>query len=403
MPGNGSITALLERYEPGRALDQRFYVDDEVYELELRRILLQQWFMAGHVSQIPAAGDYIVARMDRETAIVIRGNDGVIRAFANVCRHRGSLICLEDRGSVKKLTCPYHGWMYDLEGNLVAARSMNGEFERSNYNLLPVALEDFGGFLFVSFSDNPLSFSSARKALAEPMRVFGFDNLQVAAKKSYPIDANWKLALENYMECYHCSAAHPDYAKMHTLTVDPERSSKLQKRMHERMANCGIPNLTIGYDYGSTPAGQVEYAYSRTALFEGYLTGSRGGEPVAPLLGDIRDWDGGASDWMLGPLTYLLAYSDHIVAYVFTSTGSRTCNCDLYWLVRGDASEGADYDAEELTWLWDVTTEADKEIIVNNWKGINSRYYRPGPFSRMESSENVFVQWLVDELSGPET
>ncbi|MDZ7644884.1 MAG: SRPBCC family protein [Woeseiaceae bacterium] len=142
------------------------------------------------------------------------------------------------------------------------------------------------------------------------------------------------------------------------------------------------------------------YAYSRTALFDGYQTGSRDGRPVAPLLGDLKDYDGGASDFSFGPLSFLLAYSDHVVAYVFTPVDLENCLCDIYWLVRNDAVEGKDYDVEELVWLWDITTHADKRIIVNNWKGVNSRYYEPGPFSGMESLERRYVEWILQQLSG---
>jgi Rieske 2Fe-2S family protein len=97
----------------------------------------------------------------------------------------------------------------------------------------------------------------------------------------------------------------------------------------------------------------------------------------------------------------MLAYSDHIVAYVFTPTGHNSSNCEIYWLVRGDAEEGKDYDVEELTWLWDVTTISDKEIIVNNSKGVHSKYYQPGPFSGMENEERVFIEWILQELQRP--
>ena len=107
---------------------------------------------------------------------------------------------------------------------------------------------------------------------------------------------------------------------------------------------------------------------------------------------------GGASDWVFGPFTYMLSYSDHHVVYVFTPVDIQNCSCEVYWIVRGDAEEGKDYDVDELTWLWDVTTHSDKAIIVNNWKGVNSRYYKPGPFSKMERSESNFIDWIVREL-----
>jgi len=396
-----TIAELINSQKPGWALDQRFYTDPDIYQLELDRILTRNWIMAGHASQIPDAGDFLVFRLANESAIIVRGEDGEIRAFANVCRHRGSLVCLDDHGNSRNFACPYHGWTYDLEGKLIAARSMRGEFDHADYGLHPVSLEILGGSLFVCFCDDPPSLEGAQKYLAEPLEIFDFENLKVAAEKTYPIAANWKLSIENYQECYHCATAHPEYAKMHTLMVDREKRERLQKPMLQRMAACGIRE--IEHDFVDTLAkpGEQGYGYSRTALFEGYKTGSRDGEPVAPLLGNLNDYDGGGSDFTIGPFTFMLAYSDHVVAYVFSPVDQRNCQCKIFWLVRGDAVEGKDYDRDELMWLWDITTYADEKIIVNNWKGVNSRYYQPGPFSGMESMERRWTEWILQELAIP--
>ena len=117
------------------------------------------------------------------------------------------------------------------------------------------------------------------------------------------------------------------------------------------------------------------------------------GESRSPIIG-------GASDFTLGPFSFLLAYSDHVVGYVFKPVDHGSCVCEIYWLVRSDAVEGKDYDVDELVWLWDVTTRADKQIILNNWKGVRSRYFRPGPFSTMERMEQRFVDWVLQQLGG---
>ncbi len=399
MSDNAAIADLIASQKPGWALDQRFYTDPEIYQLELDRIVMRNWILAGHASQIPDAGDYLVFSLANESAIIVRAKDGRVRAFANVCRHRGSLICLENRGNKRKFECPYHGWTYDLDGKLIAARSMQGGFNKEEYGLHPVSLKLLGGLVFVCFCDDPPSLEDAQRNLAEPMAMFDFENLKVAASKTYPIAANWKLAIENYQECYHCATAHPEYAKMHTLMLDPQKRDRIQEPMRQRMAACGLKD--IEHDFIDTYAkpGEQGYGYSRSALFEGYKTGSRDGEPVAPLLGELKDYDGGASDFTLGPFTFFLAYSDHVVGYVFSPVDHKNCQCKIHWFVRNDAVEGKDYDRDELMWLWDVTTHADEKIIVNNWQGVNSRYYRPGPFSGMERMERRYIEWLLQELS----
>ncbi len=396
-----SIAELIAARKPGYSLDQRFYADPDIYKLELEKVIYRNWILAGHESQLKEPGDFKVLTVADESAILVRGRDGALNAFANVCRHRGSLVCLEAEGRTDKFACPYHGWMYDIDGRLFAARNMPDDFDMSAHSLKPVSIDVVHGLVFVCFTDDPPSLDGCKRELAEPMAMFDIPNLKVAAQKSYDIPANWKLSIENYQECYHCATAHPEYARMHTLMLDDEKRERVQDRMLGRMEACGLREIWIDRVDTAARPGEMGYGYSRTALFNKYKTGSRDGEPVAPLLGKLTDYDGGASDFNFGGFSFLLAYSDHVVAYVFTPTGHRSSKCEIYWLVRGDAVEGTDYDVDELTWLWDITTISDKEIIVNNSKGVHSRYYEPGPFSGMEKEESNYIDWILEELQRP--
>ena len=392
------IAELVADQKPGFALEQRFYTDPDMYALELERVIGRNWILAGHESELPNPGDFKVVNVANESAIIVRGSDGTLNAFANVCRHRGSLVCLEPGGHAAKFMCPYHGWTYDIDGNLTAARSMPDDFDMSGLSLRPVSLDIIHSLVLICFCDDPPGLDGARRELAEPMAMFGFDNLKLAAHKAYDIPANWKLAIENYQECYHCATAHPEYSERHTLRVDYRRREHLQESMLGKLEACGLKNIDIDRIDTAAPESEMGYGYSRTAMFDAYVTGSRDGKPLAPLLGNITDYDGGASDFVFGAFSFLLAYSDHVVAYVFTPVDQYNCRCDIDWLVRGDAEEGKDYRKDELTWLWDVTTLADKEIIVNNWKGVQSKYYSPGPFSAMERYERIWTEWLLQEL-----
>jgi phenylpropionate dioxygenase-like ring-hydroxylating dioxygenase large terminal subunit len=393
-----SVDELIANQQPGYSLDQQFYTDPAIYGLELERIIYKHWIFAGHVSQFAEAGDFRVLNAASESAIIVRNQNGELNGFANVCRHRGSLVCLLENGNTDKFSCPYHGWMYDLDGKLFAARNMPDDFDMGSRPLKRVSVEVVHGLVFVCFTDSPLSLESCRRDLAEPMAMFDFENLKVAAQKTYDIPANWKLSIENYQECYHCATAHPEYARMHTLMLGRERRDRVQQHMQERMAACGVREISFEFTDAAAPAGEMGYAYSRTALFEKYKTGSKDGSPVAPLLGNFTGYDSGASDFNFGPFSFMLAYSDHVVAYVFTPIDHGNSRCEIYWMVRGDAVEGKDYDVEKLTWLWDVTTISDKEIIVNNSKGVHSKYYEPGPFSGMERQERSYIEWILREL-----
>jgi len=238
-----SIRELIACQKPGWSLEQRFYTDAEIYQLELDCIVMHNWTFAGHQSQLPEAGDFKVFNIANESAIIVRSQSGEIKAFANVCRHRGSHVCLEQSGHTRKFECPYHGWIYDTDGKLLAARNMPDGFDKADYSLHDVSVEVVHGLIFVSFCDDPPSLKGAQRDLAEPMAMFDFENLKVAAQKTYAIAANWKLAVENYQECYHCATSHPEYAKMHTLMLDDKKRDRVQGHMLEKMTECGLKNI----------------------------------------------------------------------------------------------------------------------------------------------------------------
>ena len=158
-----------------------------------------------------------------------------------------------------------------------------------------------------------------------------------------------------------------------------------------------VAELSFYFEHAAP--GQEGYQYDRNPLLPGNVSGTLGGKPAAPLLGKLTGYDGGASELMIGPVTFFLIYDDHIVGYRFFPTDINNCVCDIFWLVHEDAEENKDYALEQLTWLWDVTTIADKTIIMNNQKGVNSKYYSPGRLSNMESFQQSFLYWYTEKLN----
>jgi Rieske 2Fe-2S family protein len=233
--------------------------------------IARNWFLAGHVSELAEPGDFKVLKVARESVIIVRGSDGVIKAFANVCRHRGSLVCLERRGNSRKFACPYHGWTYDMDGKLIAARSMPDDFDKSEYSLRPVSYGEIHGLMFICFCDDPPTLEGAIRDLAEPMALFDFPKLKVAANQTYDIPANWKICIENYQECYHCATAHPEYARMHTLMLEPGKREHLYRfsghqgapgrdrlRLQPQSVVRWLPDRQPGWRSGGTPARQAD-------------------------------------------------------------------------------------------------------------------------------------------------
>lgn len=378
------------------SLAQPFYRDPEIYRKDIEQIFLNSWLYAGHQSEIPKVGDWFLFEFDQESVIIVRSAEDEINAMLNVCRHRGSRICVESSGCSKRLTCRYHGWTYDLQGQLRAAAQMGESFDKSEIGLKKIHVGMLHGMIYVNFAADPAPFSLVQEGLAECLEPYDLENARVAHRQSYPIASNWKLALENYTECYHCAPAHPEYSVGHGLAHINSRTEVLLQQVMGRAGVCGLSDRTVNEMYLDAPGFGADFSFDRYPLIRNHLTGSEDGKPMAPLLGTIRDFDGGATDLQVGPVTFALLYCDHVVIYRFTPLTQDTADCDITWLVRGDAEEGKDYDKDKLVWLWDVTTHADKMIIERNQQGVNSRYYVPGPLSEMEDYTWRFLSWYLD-------
>ena len=392
---NSTITDLAARQKPRYGLEQAFYRDGEIYERDVDRVFLNSWLYAGHQSEIPKVGDYFLFDFANESVIIVRSDEDEIHALLNVCRHRGSRVCIESSGCAKKLMCRYHAWTYALSGELIAARTMGEPFDKGDFSLKKIHVARLDGMIFVNFAAQPPPFDPIRESLSDCLAAYDLENAKVAHRQSYPIDANWKLAVENYCECYHCAPAHPEYSKAHSLAMPEARYSEAMAEVMGRASACGLSDKTINRTFLNAVDFGADYSYERYPLLRGHVTGSEDGQPVAPLMGSITNYDGGTTDYQIGPVTFALAYCDHIVLYRFTPLSADKTDCDITWLVNGSAEEGRDYDLHKLTWLWDVTTIADQHIIERNQQGINSRFYEPGPYSEMEDFTWSFVEWYL--------
>ena len=378
-----TLQALLEDCRPACSLPRGFYVREDVFEADLR-LLEGRWTLAGHVSEVARPGDWITAEMGSESAIVARGQDGELRALANVCRHRGSRVCLTSRGHSSLFTCPYHAWSFHLDGRLRAAREMPEGFDVGAHGLKALPMKVIGGLIFVSFGAAPPALGEAEAAIAAMTGLYGWGEAIVAARRSYTVNANWKLVMENYHECYHCGPSHPEFSVLHALARPNNRALSSDPHPETGLADYEA--------WGSEPDGFELARVMRSALSEGCETGSADGKRFAPPMGAAgARWDGMSVFGELGFLSAFLAYADHGVLYRFIPRGVKETQMEVIWLTAADAEPGRDYDAEALTWLWDVTSQADKKIIERNQQGVDSRAYEPGPFSLMEPGTQAYV------------
>lgn len=393
-----AIDSLVAAHRPGYGLARPFYMDPAIFERDMERVIRRHWHCLAHESVIPNPNDFELFRFADEQIILTRGNDGAIHALLNVCRHRGAEVCTREKGNARMFVCPYHAWTYNNDGSLRAARLMPKDFDRNAHGLRKLHVRVASGLVFISFADEPLDFGPIENALRASCGQYGWDNAKVAYRQLYPVDANWKLAVENYVECYHCGPAHPEYSQTHALEKPLDMIAEMNAAMEARTCNLGI-DIISGDQWQTSEAGKEAIHVFRYALYDGVSTGSQDGSPVAPLMGRFAQYDGGVTSIHLGGTSFLVCYPDHGMIYRFIPRTAETCEMELIWLVRGDAVEGKDYDLDRLTWLWKVTTDEDKKIIEHTARGVRSHYFAPGPIAPMEHNELRYINWYLEEIS----
>lgn len=394
------LRELIAAQRKGFALQQAFYADPSIYALDVERIFMRRWLCVGHENRIPKTGDFFVHEIAGESLILIRGRDEVVRALVNVCRHRGSEVCTDKEGNAKALVCPYHAWAYELDGSLRAARQMNENIDKSEYGLAQIHVQILEGLIFVCFADDPPKLADVEEALRNSLGRYGWADAKVAHREVYGVDANWKLAIENYFECYHCGPAHPEFSRHHATEkyLDPEAKA-LRGKARERARTMGVEIPEVSNWPWPAASGEEAADVFHDATYPGSITGSEDGQAVAPLMGDFTGYDGGFSYVDVGPASAFLAYPDYGVLYLFIPRDTQTTDMEIVWLVAKDAKQGVDYELDRLIWMWDVTSIADKRIIDHNQKGVNSRYYRPGPYSPMESMAQSMTEWYLEQIA----
>jgi phenylpropionate dioxygenase-like ring-hydroxylating dioxygenase large terminal subunit len=400
------IAELAARTRRGYSLDQRFYCDEEVFAADMREVVGRKWIVAGHIDQVRRKGDYFLFKIGNESIIVVRSDDTTINAFYNVCRHRGSVICTESAGRVTRLTCPYHAWSYGLDGALLAARLMPVDFSKADNGLHRCHVRVFHGFIFINLTEGPpVDFDATFGDLTPYLDFHGFGNAKIAHRQSYPTDANWKLVVENFVECYHCAPAHPEFVSMHppqalvafgagpssgpTDAVDQYLPTL--KAWETRAASLGRPIGTIDDGPDST---HLRSLLQRT-IREGYESETADGKPASSLMGKRSDFDQGRMYLSFSPFTQLVATNDFAVLFQFTPRSTLATDVELFWLVDGNAAQ---VDVDKMIWGWDQTTKQDKVITENNQTGILSSRYRPGRYSDHERRVITFQEWYLAQF-----
>jgi Rieske 2Fe-2S family protein len=213
------MTPSLIRTLPGDA-----YTQPHLFEAEQRLVFERMWCCATRAADLATPGAFRTVQVGRESVLLVRGRDGAVRAFYNVCRHRGARLCTEDSGTVSRaLRCAYHAWTYGLDGRLIAAPNLvtMPDVDKQAYGLHGIAVREWLGYVWVCLADDPPSFAddvigaaTARLGDAEAITHYDVPNLALGTRITYDVRANWKLIVENFQECYHCATIHPELVEV---------------------------------------------------------------------------------------------------------------------------------------------------------------------------------------------
>ena len=356
-----------------KTLPGRYYTDPNLFQRELELIFCQMWFCSGRTEQIARPGDYFLCQVAGESVIVTREEGGGIRAFYNVCRHRGTRICREESGKFAgRIQCPYHGWTYALDGKLLGAPHMDEDgFRREDYPLHAVHAEVWDGHIFLNLAAQPGPLRAQLADLPEKFGPWGMRDLRTFKKCVYDVKANWKLLISNYNECLHCPMLHPMLSR--------------------------VTDSASGHNDQPQPTyigGSMEFrGAAQTMTGDGqrrrdYLPGLSESQRKTVLY------------YTIYPNLLLSLHPDYVMAHrLWPQSVDRTeVICEWYFHPKEMAKP--DFEGDDAVQFWDATNREDWAISELSQKGIGSRAYVPGPYSTREQLPLAFDRMILDRERG---
>ncbi len=251
-----------------RTLPWSWYSDPAVLQLEQERIFRRSWQYVGRTDELPQQGSYVATRIGDVPVLLVRDEDGALRAFLNVCRHRGSLLC-EGTGTRATIQCPYHAWTYALDGSLTAAPRLanEGEADLAELGLVALPLGTWGPLVFVCPDPHATPFEEFLDGVPEQVAAAGIDvsALRFLQRSESELACNWKISVENFLECYHCQVAHPGFSAVMDVSPDAYLLEAHAGRMSQQSPP--RPEPRGAYDpTGEVERGQFHLLFPGTAL-----------------------------------------------------------------------------------------------------------------------------------------
>lgn len=372
----------LEGLEP--TLPSSWYLQDKYYQLEKEHIFFRDWVCVGREEELPNPGDHSVLDLYGESILLIRNREGALKAFYNVCRHRGARLCLgkDDDDSVlalkggvvagRSIICPYHAWTYDLNGQLQKAPFMNKDtgFDTSKVQLHPVGVERWAGFVFLCLTPQEAPpFENTISIAKEKFKNYPLKDLRIAKTISYEVNANWKVLCENYNECYHCGPVHPELCRI----VPAFREAGGAGLDWER----GIPHREGATTFTFTGESTRR---SFPGLNEDELTRHKG-ELVYPNL-------------------FMSLAREHVTYYILKATAAGKTIIDCHFLFEPYEMEKPDFDPSDAVDFWHLVNQQDWAICERVQQGMGARVHERGVYAPMEDFNLDIRKYVLDRM-GP--
>ncbi len=373
------MTIQAPIWRPRPTLAGTDYTTSAVYDDERERIWWGGWICIGRAEEIPQPGDYLVRDLAGESIIVTRNRAGDIRAFYNVCAHRGTKL-LDDEpacGHVNKVfKCPYHAWSYDLDGQLIGTPNVDEDefFERADYPLHHVAAESYAGFLFVNLSGAPGDLVASLREGTESITHFEryrMDELRVGVRIVYEVAANWKIVVENFNECLHCPTIHPELVQV-------------------------VPLYRFGEVWDEETRDDGNWMIEGATSFT--KTGTSTLPPFPDLLPDDYRMYFGTYQF---PNLMLNLHPDAGMSYIALPKGPAHTTVVSEYLFRPETIAAAGFAPEPVVELWDLISKQDWAVCERAQTGVGSRAYRKGVYPRKDRFLFDFNERYRREMGRP--
>jgi len=337
------------------------------------RVFARMWLAAARADQLDRPGAFVRRDVAGASVLIVRANDGSIRAHHNVCRHRGTQLCTEASGVFRgSIQCPYHAWTYGLDGHLMAATLMDevDGFDRSEYPLRSVACETWDGHIFINLSDAPSPLSAQLGDLPERFATWQMQDLRLAHRIEYDIATNWKLVVQNYNECLHCPVIHP-----------------LLNQMHHYLGAENVPTADF-------------YCGGAMGFKSGVETLSTDGKRRRAFLPGLSGRNRELVNYFaIYPNFLLTLHPDYMMTITIWPVDCARTKLVAEWHFHADEIAKKDFVFEDAVEFWDRTNQEDWAISEQSYRGISSRGYQPGPYSERERQLWEFDQFILKKIS----